>query len=477
MLSNTLLQETRRDFEAHPELAAWQRAVSRNSIESVAASTAVLTEGSTATFSHQLDQTWTVTNQQSSGRCWLFAGLNSLRIAALEKLGLKDFEFSQNYLYFWHKMEQANYLLNSIVRTRHLPADDRTVSYILGESYADGGQWDMFAALVRKYGLVPKPCMPETESSGSSHRLNTNVRALLREAARDIRAAASDEAADDVRQRAARGVFRVLCVHLGTPPCKHEPLEWQWRPDKKEDSKDKDAEKDKDKAESSKPMIGVAVGGVRRLAPGTTPLDFARLVLDEMPEESVSIVHDPRSTSPVNRSFTVDFLGNVSDAPPIKYVNVPIAALKDVAKRMLLDGRAVWFGCDHSKGFVRKEGVWDCSAYDFSPVYGLPGPTMTKADRLVFGESRMTHAMLFTGVDLGPDGAPRRWRVENSWGEANGRKGIYVMADSWIDEYLYEIAAPKKYLSAEALKALQEEPIHLPPWDPMGALAREGDDQ
>jgi bleomycin hydrolase len=181
------------------------------------------------------------------------------------------------------------------------------------------------------------------------------------------------------------------------------------------------------------------------------------------------LVHDPRETSPYGRTFTVEYLGNVWEGGITRYLNVEIDVLKDIAMRTVLDGEPVWFGCDVGKMIRRDAGIWDAKLFDYETVYDTTF-TLTKAERLVYRQTQMTHAMLFTGVDV-IDGAPRRWRVENSWGEDNGQKGFYLMNDSWFDQYLFEIAARRHALPASLCTALDEAPIVLPAWDPMGSLA------
>jgi bleomycin hydrolase len=385
---------------------------------------------------------WKVTNQKRSGRCWLFAGLNLLRVGAMKKMGLKDFEFSQNYAMFWDKIERANYFLEAVIETAGRDVDDRTVAFVLDSAAEDGGQWNMFVAIVKKHGLVPKAFMPETQSSSDTGRMNSVLRTVLRQGAKSVRAAAESGGVDAARAEKAeilRVVYRVLCIHLGTPP---DHIDWQWT--------DKDREFHRD---------GVL-----------TPQEFAAKYVDLPVDDYVCLVHDPRASSPAGRTFTVQYLGNVLGAPPVTYLNVDMSLLKDIAARSLQAGEPVWFGCDVGKNMSSEYGVWDANLYDLPSVYDAAF-TLDKADRLVFHETQMTHAMLFTGVDL-LNGVPRRWRVENSWGSDKGKDGFYTMNDSWFDEYVFEIAARRDALPEELRAALDTEPIVLPAWDPMGSLAR-----
>jgi bleomycin hydrolase len=429
----------RKDFSASPAYRLAQNAVTRVTVEDVAINREII--NTTDHSQSVLLDDWKVTNQERSGRCWLFAGLNLLRVGAMKKMGLKEFEFSQNYAMFWDKIERANYFLEAIIETAGRDVDDRTVAYLLEVVAQDGGQWNMFAALVRKHGLVPKAAMPETNSSANTARMNAVLRNLLRQGARAVRESAGS-GQDPARAKKAeilRVVYRVLCIHLGTPP---DRIDWQWT--------DSDREFHRD---------GVL-----------TPQEFAARYVDLPVDDYVCLVHDPRPGSPMGATFTVEYLGNVLGAPPVTYLNTEMSVIKELTARSLQAGEPVWFGCDVGKMMSSEYGLWDASLFDFSSLYDTAF-TMDKSDRLLYHESQMTHAMLFTGVDL-VDGTPRRWRVENSWGASKGQNGFYTMNDSWFDQYVFEIAARRSELPDRLRQALDAEPVVLPAWDPMGALAR-----
>jgi bleomycin hydrolase len=426
----------RKGFTAHAGYRLAQNAVTRVSVEDVALDREIVNNAD-HTMSNLIDD-WKVTNQERSGRCWLFAGLNLLRVSAMAKMNVKEFEFSQNHTMFWDKLERANYFLEAIIDTSARESDDRTVAFLLDSVASDGGQWNMFVALVKKHGLVPKAFMPETQSSSNTAVMNAVLRRLLRQGAMTLRAAGSVDAARADKADILEAVHRVLCIHLGTPP---ESILWQWT--------------DKDRVFHR--------GGT------LTPQQFAAEYIDLPIDDYVCLVHDPRPSSPVGRTFTVQYLGNVLEAPPVTYLNVDIDVIKDVAARSLQGGEPVWFGCDVGKMMSNDFAVWDANLFDYSSVYDTEF-TLSKAERLMFHESQMTHAMLFTGVDM-LDGRPRRWRVENSWGKDRGKDGFYTMNDSWFDQYLFEIAARADALPEHLRAALGEAPIVLPAWDPMGALA------
>jgi bleomycin hydrolase len=440
-VTSDLVDRLNKEFRSDPSRVLLQNAVTKTQVTDIALRRDVVTE-TDHSVSHLLDD-WKVTDQQQSGRCWLFAGLNLLRFGARERLEVKDFEFSQNYLLFWDKFEKANHWLEAILATSRHGIDDRTVAHLLANPADDGGQWNMFVALVEKYGLVPKSAMPETASSCKTGRMNANLGRLLRQAARDLRASAAAGDDDDSLESQKEGVLtvvhRLLSTHLGTPP---ERFMWQW------------ADKDK---------------GFHRDGE-TTPQEFAQRYVTVPIGDYVCVVHDPRESSPIGRTFTVEYLGNVVGAPPVVYLNVETDLMKKLAQDVIVGGEPVWFGCDVDQMMEHDLGIWDASLYDFDALYGSTD-TLTKADRLLTGESLMTHAMLFTGVDI-VDGAPRRWRVENSWGDKKGDQGFHTMNDNWFAEYVFEIAVRRSLLPPELQAALDGEPIVLPAWDPMGALAR-----
>ena len=433
------LELLRKDFSANPAYRLAQNAVTQVAVDDVAINREII-NNTDHVMSTLLDD-WKVTNQERSGRCWLFAGLNLLRVGAMKKMGLKEFEFSQNYAMFWDKIERANYYLEAIIETAGCDLGDRVVGHLLGSPAEDGGQWNMFVAIVAKHGLVPKAFMPETHSSRNTGPMNSALRNLLRQGAKSVRtafAAGGIEAARAAKAEVLRAVYRVLCIHLGTPP---ERFDWQWT--------DKDREFHRD---------GVL-----------TPREFAERYVDLPLDEYVCLVHDPRPSSPEGRTFTVQYLGNVLAAPPVIYLNVAMPLMKDIAAKALQGGEPVWFGCDVGPMMSTEYGIWDARLYDYAALYDTAF-TLGKADRLLYHETQMTHAMLFTGVDV-LDGSTRKWRVENSWGAERGKDGFYTMNDSWFGQYVFEIAARKSALPADLQSALEAEPIVLPAWDPMGALA------
>lgn len=430
-------------FAADPAATRMQNAVTRSGLEQVAVNHARQVALS-RTVSHRLDD-WTVANQQKSGRCWLFAVLNLFRADTRKQLGVKQFEFSQNHAMFWDKLERVNYFLADIVATAERPVDDRLVAFLLGQVMGDGGQWTMAVNVFAKHGVVPKDAMPETESSANTAMMNRSLRSLLRRAARTLRSMIADGAdgADDqalaaARQQVVADAYRILAIHLGTPPAS---FDWAWRDD--EGSFHRDGE----------------------LTPQEFFARYVRLPVDEY----VCLVDDPRPEHPKGAPLTIEHLGNVVGGRPVLYLNAEVGLMKQLAKDAITAGEPVWFGCDVSQQLLRKEGLWAADLLDLAGVYGTD-LAMSKEDRVRYGDSLMTHAMLLTGVDVVGESA-RRWRVENSWGDENGDKGFYTMDDSWFDAYVFEVAVRASALPAAYRAALAAEPLRLPAWDPMGALA------
>ena len=325
-------------------------------------------------------------------------------------------------------------------------ADDRTVAYMLHDPIGDGGQWNMATNLVRKHGLVPKSVYPETFTSEKSIMLNGPLRKMLRTYAVELRRMINDKGAsnDAVRRQKEEymaNIYRVLCLHLGTPP---QSFEWEWV-----DNDDK-------------------LNRRGRITPKEFVQEYVTIEWDSM----VCLVNDPRNE--YYACYSVDRLDNMVGGEPVKYLNIPIQDMKDVARQHLDDGICVWMGCDVGKSFSRDKGIWHTQLVEPGHFYGIAPfmNQMTKAERLKHGDSMMTHAMLFTGVDV-VDGEIKKWRVENSWGSEGGIKGFYTMDDGWFDEHMFEISSLPKYLTAEMVEALKKEPIILPAWDPMGSLANE----
>jgi len=383
-----------------------------------------------------------ITNQKQSGRCWMFASLNVMRLEIMKKLNLKNMELSQNYSLFWDKLEKSNYFLESILETLKEDVDSRLVSFLLKDPLGDGGQWDMFCSLVSKYGVVPKDAMKETISSSATRNMDKYLTLKLREFACTLRDKSKTLKIEELRKMKTvmlDTIYRMLCISLGKPP-----VEFVY------ETRDKDEK-----------FIRIE----------STPKKFFSDYVGWNLDEYISLINAPTLDKPFNKTYSVQFLGNVKEGRAVKYLNLTVDELKEVAIKQLKDKKAVWFGSDVGQFSEMKLGLMDLKVLDVENLFSTDFP-MTKAQRLDYGESLMTHAMVLTGVNLDKDEKPNRWRVENSWGDEKGEKGFFIMTDSWFDEYVYQIVINKKYLTAKQQELFEMEPIMLKPWDPMGSLAK-----
>ncbi len=393
-------------------------------------------------FSTQLKQ-GSITNQKKSGRCWMFAATNCMRYQVIHRFHLKDFELSQNYPLFYDKLEKSNYFLESIIETLDEPVQGRLVSHLLRDPLGDGGQWDMFANLVEKYGMVPKDAMPETEVSSGTSEMDASMTEKLREDACILRTmheqGKEENELRDAKDEMMEEIYTMLCICLGCPP---EKFDFEFTNEDGKFTRDE----------------------------GLTPKEFYQKYIAMDLSDYVSLINAPTADKPFDRSYTVKYLGNVVGGNPVRYLNLPIERLKQAAAAQMKDGEPVWFGCDVGKSSDRDSGVMDPYLYDREGLFGVRFG-MDKGQRLTYGQSLMTHAMVLTGVDEDHKGNFLRWRVENSWGKDYGKDGYFTMSDDWFTEYTYQVVVHKKYLTSRELSAYLSDPIELEPWDPMGSLA------
>ena len=388
-------------------------------------------------------KTGEITSQNQSGRCWMFAALNAMRFGLIKKYNLENYEFSQTYPLFWDKLEKSNYFLENILATLDEETGSRIVAFLLTAPLNDGGQFDMFAGLVEKYGVVPKSAMPETVCSSATAEMDKYLTLKLREYAcklrGDYRRGEPLESLRAQKEDMLSTIYRMLTICLGFPPEKVDFI-----------VRDKDNNLIREEELSPQEFYEKYVGWDLR--------------------DYVSLINAPTGDKPYGQAYTVRFLGSVHEARPVRYLNLPVDELKKAAIRQIQDGEPVWFGCDVGQRHVRELGIMDTRSIAVDKLFGTGFP-MTKEERLDYGESLMTHAMVLQGVHLDAEGKPVRWRVENSWGKDKGKDGYYLMSDDWFSEYTYQVVVHKKYLSPEQLAQYEGEMKVLEPWDPMGSLA------
>ena len=429
-------------YEANPKFAAMENAISHNGLLSSLEKRSAAVEN-TPIFSLDLTKD-KVSDQKASGRCWMFAALNTFRHKMIAGFQLEDFELSQAHTFFWDKYEKSNWFLEQVIATADQELTSRKVKFLLDTPQQDGGQWDMVVSLFEKYGVVPKSVYPESISSSNSRELNQILNKLLRQDAKILRELVAEGANSSElqtkKEELLQEVFNFLAINLGLPP---RQFDFSYR--------------DKDNHFHSES--------------GLTPLTFYQKYVDLKLADYVSIINAPTADKPYGRSYTVEMLGNVVGSKPVRYLNVEMDRLKGLAIAQMQSGETVWFGSDVAQSSNRKAGVMAEGMHDFTASMDIR-LTQDKAGRLDYSESLMTHAMVLTGVDLDENGKAKKWKVENSWGEKVGNKGYFVASDAWMDEYTYQIVVRKEFLTSAELAAYEAEPLVLAPWDPMGALAK-----
>ncbi len=424
-------------FRQEREHRAIMNAVKKNGIQAVAMNQAVATT-TPHTFSLELTSEL-ITNQKQSGRCWAFAGFNLLKGAICKRHNLKEFEFSQAYQMFWDKLEKANYFLENVLATADEPMDSELSRWVFRGPAGDGGWWGMFVDLVEKYGVVPKAVMPETFHSSQSQAMNQvlglKLHALGLALRRAHAAGAGAERLAALKADQLAEIYRMLVHFLGEPP---ETFAFEYR--------------DRDNAFHSVPNL--------------TPQRFFQEHVGVDLGEYVTVMSSPLDDTPYDHSYTVRFGPRTKGGREVRYLNVDIDALRALTLAELEAGQPVWFACEVGKDSDRESGVMDTALYDYETALGVP-VAMSKADRLLSGESRPTHAMLITGVNL-VEGRPNRWKVENSWGTERGHQGWFVMSDDWFAEHTYHVIVRRGQLSARQQAALASPPRVLPLWSPVG---------
>jgi len=378
-----------------------------------------------------------ITDQKSSGRCWLFASLNVYRPQVIEKYNLADFEFSQNFLFFYDQLEKANLFLEGILETADKPLDDRRVDWLLKNAIGDGGVWGGFANLVNKYGLVPAEVMPETKSSNETRYLSAVLMTLLRQDALVLRDAyvAKKPLAElqQMKITMLSDVYKILVYNLGEPP-----TTFQYR------------FIDKSKVASEYKEY--------------TPLSFFKEVLTVNTADYIMMMDDP--SREYYKLYEIQYDRNVQEGVNWKYINIPASEIKLMAMESIKAGEALYFSCDVGKQYDKNTSTLDVKNYDYESLYGIDF-TMDKRERILTFESGSTHGMTLVGVDVDASEKPTKWLLENSWGSIGFDSGHLIMTDQWFDEYMFRVVVNKKFVPAKVMDVLKQKAIMLPPWDPM----------
>ena len=423
-----MLTEIRKGYEGTPADKAIRNALNTTSITvlSANAENAAMID---TDFSDRV-KTWGITDQKSSGRCWLFTGLNVLRAAAADKHGLGNFQFSQNYNFFYDQLEKANLFLQAVIDTRDKPMDDREVEWLFSNPISDGGTFTGVANLVMKYGVVPANVMPETLSANSTSAMASQLKTLLRRCGLQLRETPAGVRARDLpayleQQKTAmlKDVYHVLGLCLGVPPS-----EFEWK------------------------------------GKTYTPQAFYQELLGyDLEHDYVMLMNDP--SREYGKVYEIQYDRHMYDGQNWLYVNLPIERIKEMAIASIKANKAMYFSCDVGKFTDRAKGVADIRNYDYESLLGV-NLSMDKRQRVMTHASGSSHAMTLIAVDL-KDGKPRKWMVENSWGASSGYQGNIIMTDEWFNEYMFRLVVEKQFVPADVMQMLGQKPVMLPAWDPM----------
>jgi len=389
------------------------------------------------TFNVTVD-TGKVSNQKHSGRCWLFAALNTVRTEFSIRNNIKDFELSQNYLSFWDRLEKSNHFYQEILATADLPVEDRKVNHLFSYPNGDGGFWQFAANLIKKYGVVPNYVMPETAASDNTNEFNAVLTQLLRKNGIELRKLVQDKVSPekiDARvQEMLAEVYKICVYSFGQPPKEFE-LSLQTDNDK---------------------LIQ---------ADSITPKGFFNKYFTTNLDDFVTIGNTPQAGREYDQTYTIEGNGNVVGGTTDKFLNLPMERLSELAVEQLKSNEAIWFGNDVLEESDRKKGYLMGDLYQIDNLFGID-TDIEKGLRLDYKQAEISHAMTITGVNI-IKGQPNRWKVENSWGVDNGVNGYYIMDEKWFEDYVYEVVINKKYLTAKELEEAAQEPTVLPAWDSM----------
>ncbi len=437
-LTSKMVEKLKKEFHSRKDAEIIARAIQKNGIKA-ASEDPTASERLHRAFSYEI-KTGKPTNQRHSGRCWSFAALNTLRHKFATKYKFKDFELSQNYLFFWDRIERANMFFQKIIATADKPLHDRTVDFYLSFALNDGGQWANAASIIEKYGVVPEYVMPDTHNTKDTSDVAEVFDSLMRKDAIELRAMVQTNASaaelQEAQERMMGDVYKIAAYSFGEPPAK---FDLEYRDDDKKFHQ----------------VLGL------------TPLKFYHEYFDTNLSDYVVVTNAPDHE--MDWSYLMPAQDSVVGGLPIKFVNVPFAELQEGAIKQLQAGETVWVGNDVLQQMDRKRGLMDAKLYHREELLDVDF-VMDKKHRLETKQAVVSHAMTLTGFDMVND-QPTRWKIENSWGKDNGDNGYFVMTQDWFEEYTYEAVINKKYLSEDLKRDYAKTPVVLKPWDPMGTLA------
>ena len=445
-LTPELLANLRDGYEMDAGDRARHNAVTNAEINKLALNREIVA-GEDGHFSHKI-KTKGITNQKSSGRCWMFAGFNVMRPKVINELGLDGFEFSNAYLQFWDKMEKSNLYLEDIIELRDVDRLDREWLLVNEWLVGDGGWWNYVTGLISKYGAVPSSVMPETHSSENTSTMNKVLARLLHSQAAALikagEAGSGEEALRTMKEKSLKEIYRFLAINLGEPPTE---FEWRYQ------VKSKDGKEDETVEVADKNLTS---------AKSYTPQSFYKEFVGVDLNEFVCLYNDP--SQEMNAHYRFHRARNIAGEDDMNFVNIEISQMKEIAVKSVLANQAMWFAVNMSEDQSREHGMMEVDLYDYETLFDVK-LDLSKAERSRFGAGASNHAMVLTGVDL-KEGKPTKWLVENSWGDEKGNKGRWTLYDDWFTEHVYTIIVHRKHVPKETLAIFDQAAKVLPAWYP-----------
>ncbi|MBT4223084.1 MAG: hypothetical protein HOD72_01325 [Opitutae bacterium] len=453
MLNPKLITQLREGYEMDEADQARFNAISNTDINKLALNREII-RGEDGHFSHKIASKG-ITDQKSSGRCWMFAGFNVMRPKIIHELGLDEFEFSSAYLQFWDKMEKSNRYLEAVIEMRDGDPLDREWQLVNEWMVGDGGWWNYVTGLIEKYGVVPVSTMPETHSSENTRVMNVVLERLLRSRAIGILQAhakgASVAKLRKTKEKTLAEVYRFLCLNLGEPPTKFE-----WRYEATKSSEDKE---DAKKTGNEKPQVKQErLTSLKSYTPKGFYEEFVGVDLSKF----VCLYHD--ASKPTGKHYRFKRTHNIVGDEDMDFVNIEMEAMKEIAVKSVLANQPMWFAVNMGIDQSREHGLMEHELFDYETLFDIEMP-LSKADRTRLYAGSSNHAMVLRGVDI-HNGKPRKWLVENSWGKDKGNKGTWTLYNKWFEEHVYTIIVDRKHVPAKTLKVFKEEADELPPWYP-----------
>jgi len=435
VLSPQILEKIEKSVPITQDIRARMNAVSNNDIKKLGLNLETF-QNLDHHFAYRI-KTGEVTNQKSSGRCWIFTSLNVLRPTVMKKHNMKEFDFSQNYLFFYDQLEKSNRFLEAILNNLDKSNEDRLIYWLFRNPVDDGGVWNMMVDLIKKYGAIPREAMMESFSSENTRMMNRLLKRKLREGGYLIRKlhqqSKNKKELRDTKVEILSEIYQILVISLGEPPKK---FSWRY----------------------------VDMDGKLSPPKTYTPKQFYEEFIGQDVEKYTLMMDDP--SKEYYKYYEIEYYRNVWEGSNWTFVNLPSDEMKQFAKKSILVDQPMYFSCDVGKQLHTERGYLALNIYDYNALFGI-NFGMDKTARILTYDSGSSHGMALMGIDTSKTGKPTKWLLENSWGKKKGEEGYLSMTDEWLDAYMFRLVIHQDFVSDKVIKISKQKPIMLPPWDPM----------